>query len=662
MTTYYCKCGRIVRKSTGADNTGNRLEGYAPGHECFGCPYVMPWGENRYEAGKGFVLEVKGYECRMSQDLEYASRFSGSVKDKCTCSIVSLDFDFLERVSSWIAGTYPGGELFGGFDRSKIRAVEYCSNGRYRMTVTCAQNKAGVAAKAALLEQFFNPDGSRRDLTPEQEQEKILNDIKAATHPELPQPYRLGDEYISQKDGRRIRLVDTAREGEKLHWYQIQENLGNGWKPANSSVYPHLEDALATLAAFVRLYKLVPAPAEIVDECGGPDEEEKETTPCAASPNHQSPTPTAAPSKSPGPGTAPGACTGTNAPGGRMETPDGSKLYFKKTAAAAACLKAEPAERPGFDYSGMSARTVDMLHVAERMIREARRDYVIAVAQAVSIAHEELCGGVVRISDNSKHGNRGEDAFRSWCQFIGLSKTTAYQLLQVDALMQGATPEEQAVLEQASPSLLYAAAKPSAPAELVQGVKEGSITTHKQYQELQAQLKAEKDRADTAEAQRDAARSEKAGLAADCNRLGKAASDAKRRAEAAEAQRDAALADVDGLSQQNTMLQSELKASEDSAAEKDARIRELEARPVEVVGADPEDIARWRAEGAAQEGALQTVRQAVETCELLLKKAAEELPRLPDGQYRTAMQSVCKLYHWLGQLIALKDKEDQNVL
>ena len=81
MTTYYCKCGRIVRKSTNADNTGNRLEGYAPGHECFGCPYVLPWGENRYEAGKGFVLEVKGYECRMSRSLEYASRFSGSVAD-----------------------------------------------------------------------------------------------------------------------------------------------------------------------------------------------------------------------------------------------------------------------------------------------------------------------------------------------------------------------------------------------------------------------------------------------------------------------------------------------------------------------------------------------------------------------------------------------------
>ena len=89
-------------------------------------------------------------------------------------------------------------------------------------------------------------------------------------------------------------------------------------------------------------------------------------------------------------------------------------------------------------------------------------------------------------------------------------------------------------MEAASPSLLYAAAKPSAPAELVQAVKEGDITTHKQYQELLAQLKARED-------------------------------------ELADAQQD--------------------------ARDKAARIAELEARPIEVRGADPDDIAQWRAEG-----------------------------------------------------------------
>ena len=155
---------------------------------------------------------------------------------------------------------------------------------------------------------------------------------------------------------------------------------------------------------------------------------------------------------------------------------------------------AEPAPAPAassaFDYTGLDQPTVDTLHLAERMIRDARRDYITKLAQAVYIVHDALCGGVVAICDNSKHGHRGEDTFRAWCASVGLGKDTAYRLLQVAALLNGSTPEEQAVLEAASPSLLYAAAKPSAPAELVQAVKDGDITTHKQYQELLAQLKA----------------------------------------------------------------------------------------------------------------------------------------------------------------------------
>ena len=160
-------------------------------------------------------------------------------------------------------------------------------------------------------------------------------------------------------------------------------------------------------------------------------------------------------------------------------------------AASLATASASPAPMAAeFDYTGLDQPTVDTLHLAERMIRDARRDYITKLAQAVYIVHDALCGGVVAICDNSKHGHRGEDTFRAWCTSVGLGKDTAYRLLQVAALLNGSTPEEQAVLEAASPSLLYAAAKPSAPAQLVQGVKDGDITTHKQYQELLARLKA----------------------------------------------------------------------------------------------------------------------------------------------------------------------------
>lgn len=182
MTTYICKCGQRVQKSSNADNTGNRLEGYGPGHECYGCPYAMPWGGNKWDkAAKRFVQDIKGYECRTSRTLSYDSHFIGSTEDKCTCSVVSLDFDFLEHISAWVKDTFPLGELTGGFSQDEIRPTDYSHNGRYCCTFVCASNKKGIAAKAALFARFFDPDGSRKDMTPQQEMEKILADIRKCT-------------------------------------------------------------------------------------------------------------------------------------------------------------------------------------------------------------------------------------------------------------------------------------------------------------------------------------------------------------------------------------------------------------------------------------------------------------------------------------------------
>lgn len=180
MTTYICKCGRRVKKSTDASTTGNRLSGYAPGHECWGCPYAMPYGDFQWdESARTVSRETRGYECRMSKTLTYASEFAGSIKDKCTCRVHSLDFDFLSQVSAWIKDTYPDREIFGSFSKD-IRASDYGSDGRYCLTITCTQNLKGVAAKRELFGHFFNPDGNRKGMTPQQEMEKILTDIKKA--------------------------------------------------------------------------------------------------------------------------------------------------------------------------------------------------------------------------------------------------------------------------------------------------------------------------------------------------------------------------------------------------------------------------------------------------------------------------------------------------
>ena len=196
--------------------------------------------------------------------------------------------------------------------------------------------------------------------------------------------------------------------------------------------------------------------------------------------------------------------------------------------AETACSAAE------FDYSGLDEQTVNDLHLAERECAAGRRlaeAGLRRMADGVAIAHEAL------VPNWDKRNNQySEDTFRRWCESIGVSKSAAYRLLQVTALFDNSSPEQQKILDSLSPSLLYAAAKPSAPADLVQAVKSGDITTHKQYQDLlkeNQQLRADR-----------------------VNALNAAA--------AAEAARDAALADVDGLHEQNRQLQAAATGAQES--------------------------------------------------------------------------------------------------
>lgn len=213
---------------------------------------------------------------------------------------------------------------------------------------------------------------------------------------------------------------------------------------------------------------------------------------------------------------------------------DTSGAMSNPSGAAAAC------SAPAFDYSGLDAQTVTDLHLAEQMYTSGRKLAEMGLrrmADGVSIAHDALCVTIATKCRNGKGAfSDSEKTFGSWCESVALNRKAAERLLQVAKLFDSSSPRQQQVLEELSPSLLYAAAKPSAPADLVQAVKSGDITTHKQYQELlkeNQQLRADR-----------------------VNALNAAA--------AAEAARDAALADVDGLHEQNRQLQAAATGAQES--------------------------------------------------------------------------------------------------
>lgn len=224
------------------------------------------------------------------------------------------------------------------------------------------------------------------------------------------------------------------------------------------------------------------------------------------------------------------------------------------------------AMRPAFDYSGLTDQTVEDLHFAENEYRHGKQMAergLVHMGNAIAAAHDALCGvvaqcdngedGACRTMRKARNNQHSEDTFKSWCVSIGITKDTAYRLLQVSALLDGSSPRQQKILKELSPTLLYAVAKPSAPAELVEKVKSGDITTNKQYQEALAQIKAEKERADAAETERDK-------LLGAQNR----AAWAESHIQDVEAQRDAALGDVQGLTEQNAKLQQSYHDADES--------------------------------------------------------------------------------------------------
>ena len=392
MTTYICKCGRRVKKSTDASTTGNRLSGYAPGHECWGCPYAMPYGNFQWdESAKTVALETRGYECRMSKTLTYASEFSGSIKDKCTCRVHSLDFDFLSQVSAWIKDTYPDREIFGSFSKD-IRASDYGSDGRYCLTITCAQNLKGVAAKRELLGQFFTPNGSRKDMTPQQEMEKILADIKKAKEVFACAPAQNADAAVT--------TVENA-------------------VPTATAATPTTSERGADASAST--------PATSLQNC--------ESVPAASAGGSSASMPSA----------------------------------------------------PGFDFGADDQTNALLLQDAQTFITGN-----MARIMAAKHAHD--------LTANHYQGSWGK-----WCTAVGISRDTGDNMVRVAEQFGNIQLEGKSILDVQPMKLLYAAAKPSTPEVVKQAVFTGDITTYKEYQELMAQFKAEKERADSAEAREEEA-------------------------------------------------------------------------------------------------------------------------------------------------------------
>lgn len=269
---------------------------------------------------------------------------------------------------------------------------------------------------------------------------------------------------------------------------------------------------------------------------------------------------------------------------------------------------------PTFDF-GADDQTNALL------LQDAQTFIVSTTARIMAAKHaHDLCA-------NNKNGTWGK-----WCATVGISRDTGDRFVNIAAQCGNIQLEGKSILDVQPMKLLYAAAKPSTPEAVKQAVFSGDITTYKEYQDLMAQFKAEKERADAAEAREE---------------------EAWNLRESASQKYNAALADVNNLAAANQRKNKELEA-----VKKDLRDAQdaLKHQPITAV-VDKDEVKR-QAE-ALSRNAVQEARQQAAEAQARLRQYQEDAEGLLAPAQACAQQaqfiadSVRAMYlNWFGSAVA----------
>ena len=254
-----------------------------------------------------------------------------------------------------------------------------------------------------------------------------------------------------------------------------------------------------------------------------------------------------------------------------------------------------------------------------------------------------ITGNMARIMA-AKHAhdltaNHYMGSWGKWCTAVGISRDTGDNMVRVAEQFGNIQLEGKSILDVQPMKLLYAAAKPSTPEVVKQAVFSGDITTYKEYQDLMAQLKAEKERADSVEAQLEAAQADVTGLTEQNAKLQQSYHDADESRIAANLQRQKAEAERDRA----------------EARAKDAE-NALKKQPITSV-VDKDEVKR-QAE-ALSRNAVQEARQQAAEAQARLRQYQEDAEGLLAPAQACAQQaqfiadSVRAMYlNWFGSAVA----------
>lgn len=229
-----------------------------------------------------------------------------------------------------------------------------------------------------------------------------------------------------------------------------------------------------------------------------------------------------------------------------IEQPSESETAESTEETAVAVQDENTEVQTAFDYSELDGDTAKNLRECETVIRRETAGYFTLLGAKFKEAQDLLA-------------DYANGTFEKWYTAMGFKRQTVYNLIRrYDFLGSPTIGGREDTFEALPLTLSYEVSKPDAPAELVEKVLDGDITTNAEY----IKLKAELDRT------RNECRQIDANSVAKDKEYERELKEANRRAENAE--RD------------NKKSTARLAAEVTKANELERRIKELESRPVDV--------------------------------------------------------------------------------
>ena len=298
---------------------------------------------------------------------------------------------------------------------------------------------------------------------------------------------------------------------------------------------------------------------------------------------------------------------------------------------------------PSFDFSALgdlSGQAAEADHQFDLHYGTAQDEYLIS------------CIYLARVHAlTAKAGRYGGGTWTKWYESKGIGAASVHRMLQTGDGFKSSTMEDLKCLPELTRKDLNLIARSGCAEQLTAAAGDSQ-----RVQELLAQIKAEKERADAAEAERDK-------LLGAQNR----AAWAESHIQDVEAQRDAALADVQGLTEQNAQLKERADSAEareeeawkmQSKAEARAKDAENALKKQPITGVVDKDEVERQAE-ALSRNAVQEARQQAAEAQARLRQYQEDAEGLLAPAQACAQQaqfiadSVRAMYlNWFGSAVA----------